>query len=121
MNRSSAGGASLRCGRCGVFIMQSATCLVIMVLAASSEKFGAQSTPATWSAWWWVSTMRRGFASARWSLANGSAKYGSGLSGLKSVRKRTWQNHDGSQGAAWIVDYVDQSGHRHTKNFARKR
>jgi len=27
--------------------------------------------------------MRRAFASARWSLANGSAKYGSGFSGLK--------------------------------------
>jgi hypothetical protein len=38
-----------------------------------------------------------------------------------SVRRRTWQNHDGSQGTAWIVDYVDQAGHRHTKNFERKR
>jgi integrase len=38
-----------------------------------------------------------------------------------SVRKRTWENHDGSHGTAWIVDYVDQAGHRHTKNFERKR
>src|SRR5215471_19844237 len=38
-----------------------------------------------------------------------------------SVRRRTWQNHDGSHGTAWIVDYVDQAGHRHTKNFERKR
>ncbi len=57
--------------------------MVMMVFPASWEKFGAQSTPATWSAWWWVSTMRRALASARWSFANCSAKYGSGLSGLK--------------------------------------
>ena len=38
-----------------------------------------------------------------------------------SVRKRTWQNHDGSEGTAWVVDYVDQAGHRHSKNFERKR
>src|SRR5262245_62986255 len=67
-------GASLRCGRCGVLIMQSATPMVMMVFPASSEKFGTHSTPATWSAWWWVSTISRAFASARWSLANCSAK-----------------------------------------------
>jgi integrase len=38
-----------------------------------------------------------------------------------AVRKRTWRNDDGSQGTAWVVDYVDQAGHRHTKNFERKR
>jgi hypothetical protein len=32
-----------------------------------------------------VSTISRAFASARWSLANCSAKYGSGLSGLKDA------------------------------------
>src|SRR5262245_1756508 len=41
--------------------------------------------------------------------------------GAMSVRKRTWKNHDGSEGTAWVVDYVDQAGHRHSKNFERKR
>src|SRR5262249_34086826 len=26
-----------------------------------------------------------------------------------------------SEGTAWVVDYVDQAGHRHSKNFERKR
>jgi integrase len=38
-----------------------------------------------------------------------------------SVRKRTWLNNDGTQGESWIVDYVDQTGRRHTKNFDRRR
>jgi integrase len=38
-----------------------------------------------------------------------------------SVRKRTWDNNDGSQGEAWIVNYVDQGGTRRMKSFARKR
>jgi integrase len=38
-----------------------------------------------------------------------------------SVRKRTWVNNDGTQTESWIVDYVDQAGRRHTKNFDRKR
>jgi integrase len=38
-----------------------------------------------------------------------------------AVRRRSWQNSDGSQGGAWVVDYVDQAGHRHTKAFDRKK
>ena len=38
-----------------------------------------------------------------------------------SVRKRSWVNNDGTQSGSWIVDYVDQAGRRHTKNFERKR
>jgi integrase len=38
-----------------------------------------------------------------------------------SVRKRSWVNNDGTQSESWIVDYVDQAGRRHTKNFERKR
>jgi integrase len=38
-----------------------------------------------------------------------------------AVRRRSWQNSDGLQGAAWIVDYVDQAGDRHTKAFDRKK
>jgi integrase len=38
-----------------------------------------------------------------------------------SVRKRIWQNQDGSQGEAWIVAYTDQSGKRHIKSFERKK
>jgi integrase len=38
-----------------------------------------------------------------------------------SVRRRSWVNRDGSPGEAWIVDYVDQRGRRHNKNFDRKR
>src|SRR5262245_7102770 len=37
-----------------------------------------------------------------------------------SVRKRTWQNRDGSQGEAWIVAYTDH-GKRHIRTFERKR
>src|SRR5262249_46721457 len=38
-----------------------------------------------------------------------------------SVRQRTWTKPDGSAGAAWVVDYVDQHGKRHLKTFRRKR
>jgi integrase len=38
-----------------------------------------------------------------------------------SVRKRTWRNSDGSQGAAWVVAYTDQSGKRRIKSFDRRR
>jgi integrase len=38
-----------------------------------------------------------------------------------SIRKRNWENRDGSQTTAWIVDYVDQAGRRHTKNFERRK
>ena len=38
-----------------------------------------------------------------------------------SVRKRTWQNRDGSQGEAWVVAYTDQAGTRRIKSFDRKR
>ena len=38
-----------------------------------------------------------------------------------SVRKRTWKNHDGSQGEAWVVAYADQGGKRRMKNFDRRR
>ena len=37
-----------------------------------------------------------------------------------SVRKRTWQNRDGSQGA-WVVAYTDQAGKRRIRSFDRKR
>jgi integrase len=38
-----------------------------------------------------------------------------------SVRRRTWKNSDGSRGEAWLVDYTDQYGQRHTKNFDRRK
>jgi len=38
-----------------------------------------------------------------------------------SVRKRTWENRDGSQGEAWIVNYTDQGGTRRMKSFELKR
>ena len=38
-----------------------------------------------------------------------------------SVRKRVWQNHDGSQSEAWVVSYTDQAGKRRLKTFERKR
>jgi integrase len=39
-----------------------------------------------------------------------------------SIRKRTWRTpQTGELREAWIVDYVDQSGHRRNKNFNRKR
>jgi integrase len=38
-----------------------------------------------------------------------------------SVRKRTWENDDGSQGEAWIVNYTDGGGRRRLKTFKRRR
>ena len=38
-----------------------------------------------------------------------------------SVRKRTWENGDGSQGEAWVASYTDQGGKRRIKSFDRKR
>jgi integrase len=38
-----------------------------------------------------------------------------------SVRKRKWTNPKGEIREAWVVDYVDGSGHRRNKNFERKR
>jgi integrase len=38
-----------------------------------------------------------------------------------SVRKRKWVNPKGEAREAWVVDYVDGSGHRRNKNFERKR
>src|SRR6516162_5536112 len=38
-----------------------------------------------------------------------------------SVRRRSWTNRDGSLSEVWLVDYTDQHGHRHTKNFDRKK
>jgi integrase len=38
-----------------------------------------------------------------------------------SVRKRTWENRDGSQGEAWVVNYTDRSGTRRLKTFERKK
>src|SRR5260221_11381583 len=38
-----------------------------------------------------------------------------------SVRKRTWSNHDGSHGEAWVVSYTDRGGARRSKNFQRKK
>jgi integrase len=38
-----------------------------------------------------------------------------------SVRKRRWKTPSGEAREAWVVDYVDQLGERHGKNFARKR
>jgi integrase len=38
-----------------------------------------------------------------------------------SVRKRAWENSDGSRGEAWVVAYTDQSGKRRIKSFDRKR
>lgn len=37
-----------------------------------------------------------------------------------SVRKRKWTSAKGPQ-EAWVVDYVDQGGHRHLKTFAHKK
>jgi integrase len=38
-----------------------------------------------------------------------------------SVRKRTWRTEQGAIKEAWVVDYVDQAGHRHLKTFGRKK
>src|SRR6516164_6259338 len=38
-----------------------------------------------------------------------------------SVRRRTWDNADGSQGEAWVVNYTDADSKRRLKSFERKR
>ncbi|WP_298427567.1 site-specific integrase [Rhodoblastus sp.] len=38
-----------------------------------------------------------------------------------SVRRREWTNSKGETKTSWIVDYVDQTGRRHIKTFARKK
>jgi integrase len=38
-----------------------------------------------------------------------------------AVRKRTWNNRDGSQGEAWVVAYTDRAGKRRIKSFKRRR
>ena len=38
-----------------------------------------------------------------------------------SVRKRTWQNRDGSHGEAWVVAYTDHGGKRRIRSFERKK
>jgi integrase len=38
-----------------------------------------------------------------------------------SVRKRTWENRDGSRGEAWLVVYNDQAGVRRQRAFDHKR
>jgi integrase len=38
-----------------------------------------------------------------------------------SVRKRVWTTSKGESKEAWIVDYVDQQGHRHIQTFDRKK
>jgi integrase len=38
-----------------------------------------------------------------------------------SVRKRTWNNRDGSRGEAWVVAYTDHGGKRRIKSFERQR
>jgi integrase len=38
-----------------------------------------------------------------------------------SVRKRAWENRDGSQGEAWVAAYTDQGGKRRIKTFDRRR
>jgi len=38
-----------------------------------------------------------------------------------SVRRRSWKNRDGSRSESWLVDYIDQRGHRHVKTFDRRK
>ena len=38
-----------------------------------------------------------------------------------SVRKRTWENDDGSRGESWVVNYTDSGGKRRLKTFKRRR
>jgi integrase len=40
---------------------------------------------------------------------------------MASVRKRSWTASDGTAKSAWQVDYRDQSGKRHSKQFQRKK
>ncbi|MGB8105136.1 MAG: site-specific integrase, partial [Pseudolabrys sp.] len=38
-----------------------------------------------------------------------------------SVRRRSWQNRDGTRSEAWVVGYTDRAGVRRLKTFERKR
>lgn len=38
-----------------------------------------------------------------------------------SVRRRSWQNRDGSRSEAWVVGYTDRAGVRRLKTFERKK
>ena len=38
-----------------------------------------------------------------------------------AIRRRTWNNPDGSVGEAWVVDYRDQHRKRHLKAFKRRK
>src|SRR5271154_1567853 len=38
-----------------------------------------------------------------------------------SVRKRAWTTSKGVEKEAWVVDYVDQTGNRRLKTFAKKK
>jgi integrase len=38
-----------------------------------------------------------------------------------SVRKRVWTTKDGDRHEAWILDYYDRAGDRHTETFGRRR
>jgi integrase len=38
-----------------------------------------------------------------------------------SVRRRSWQNRDGSRSEAWVVGYTDRGGARRLKTFERKK
>jgi integrase len=38
-----------------------------------------------------------------------------------AVRKRTWTTKDGQRREAWVVDYYDQRGERHTETYGRKK
>jgi integrase len=38
-----------------------------------------------------------------------------------AVRKRTWTTKDGQRREAWVVDYYDPRGERHTETYGRKK
>ena len=38
-----------------------------------------------------------------------------------SVRKRVWTTKDGERREAWVLDYYDRAGDRHTETFGRRR
>jgi integrase len=38
-----------------------------------------------------------------------------------SVRKRAWTTSKGEEKHAWVVDYVDQTGKRRLRTFAKKK
>jgi len=40
---------------------------------------------------------------------------------MATIRKRVWNNEVGQESVRWLVDYRDQAGKRHTKQFERKK